>query len=123
MEDQNMQQHITILGVLYIAFGALGVLAAVIVFLAVAGGGLLSGDREAIAITSGIGSIIALFLLVVSVPGIIGGVGLLQRKSWARMLVLILGCLNLLSLPFGTALGIYTLWALTKPESRSLLQG
>lgn len=117
-----MQQHITILGVLYIILGGLGVLAGVIVFVAVAGGGMISGDTEAMAITAVVGSAIAIFLFLISVPGVIGGIGLLQRRSWARILVLILGCLNLLSIPFGTALGIYTLWALTKPETQSLLR-
>jgi len=28
------------------------------------------------------------------------------------MLTLILGCINLIKVPFGTALGIYTLWVL-----------
>jgi len=116
-----MQQHITILGVLYIILGALGILAGVIVFVTVAGGGIISGDGEAMAITAVVGSAIAIFLFLISAPGVIGGIGLLQRRSWARILVLILGCLNLLSIPFGTALGIYTLWALTKPEAQSLL--
>lgn len=116
-----MQKHITILGALYIALGALGVLAAIIVFLAVAGGGLLSGDAQAAAISTGVGSVVAFFLLLVSAPGLIGGIGLLQRRSWSRILVIVLGCLNLLNIPVGTALGIYTLWALTKPESQSLL--
>ena len=42
-----MEQHITILGVLHIAWGALGVLVAMIVFTAVVGGGMLSCDPEA----------------------------------------------------------------------------
>ncbi len=117
-----MQKHITILGVLYIALGILGVLAALIVFVSVVGGGLISGDRQAMAITGIVGSVVALFIFLISVPGVIGGIGLLQRRSWARILVLILGCLNLLNFPFGTGLGIYTLWALTKPETQSLLR-
>ena len=117
-----MQKHITILGVLYIALGIMGILAGLIVLVSVTGGGLLSGDRDAMAITAIIGPAIAVFLFLISAPGLIGGVGLLQRRSWARILVLILECLNLLNLPLGTALGIYTLWALTKPETQSLLR-
>lgn len=116
-----MQKHITILGTLYIALGTLGVLAAIIVFVSVVGGGLLSGDAQALAITSGVGTVVAVFILLISAPGIIGGIGLLKRKSWARMLVMILACLNLLSIPFGTALGIYALWALTRPETQQIL--
>jgi hypothetical protein len=117
-----MQTHIKVLGYLSIAFGALGVLVALIVFVSVAGGGLISGDAEAIAITSGVGSVIAVLVILVSAPSIIGGIGLLQWRPWARILVIILGCLNLLNFPFGTALGIYTLWALTRPEAQSLFQ-
>ncbi len=113
-----MQKHITILGALYIAFGVLGMLFALIVFVSVVGGGLLSGDMGAIAITTGVGSLIGFFLLLVSAPGIIGGLGLLSRRPWARTLVLILGCLNLLNIPFGTVLGAYTIWALTNSETQ-----
>jgi hypothetical protein len=38
--------------------------------------------------------------------------GLFERRPWARILALILGFLALLRFPFGTALGIYTLWVL-----------
>jgi len=42
---------------------------------------------------------------------------LLKRFSWARILVLVLGALNLLNVPFGTALGIYTFWVLLDDQS------
>src|SRR5204863_8362695 len=87
-EEKVMQKHITILGVLYITFGILGVLAGLIVFVSVAGGGIISGDRKAMAITAIVGSAVALFLFLISAPGVIGGIGLLQRRSWARILVL-----------------------------------
>lgn len=116
-----MKQHIDILGWLYIAFGALGLLAAVIVLIATVGGGLLSGDARAAAVASGVGFFVAVLVSVLSLPNLIGGWGLLKRKSWSRMLVIVLGCISLISIPIGTILGIYTLWALTKPEARSLL--
>ena len=115
-----MEKHVTILGVLYIAFSSLGILAAVIVFVVIAGGGLLSGELKAIAITASVGSAIAFFLALVSIPGIIGGIGMLKRKSWARILVMILGFLNLLNIPIGTVVGIYTIWVLMKDETARL---
>lgn len=115
-----MEKHLTVLGVLYIAFGALGIIAAIIVFTAVVGGGLISGDSEAMTITAIVGPTIAFFLILVSAPGIIGGIGLLKRRNWARILVLVLGFLNLINIPFGTALGVYTIWALLKDETVQL---
>jgi hypothetical protein len=42
--------------------------------------------------------------------------GLLERQPWARILGIVVGFLALIRFPFGTALGIYTLWVLL-PES------
>jgi hypothetical protein len=99
----------------------MALLAAVVVFLAIVGGGLLSGDTEAIGITTGVGTLVAAFLLIFAAPGLIGGIGLLKKCSWAWILVLILGCLNLLNIPLGTALGIYTIWVLVQPETKMIL--
>ncbi len=118
----NMEEHVKILGILYIAFSALGLLAAVIVFIAVTGGGLISGDDTAIFVTSIVGTSIAAFLVLLSAPGIIGGIGLLKRQPWSRVLVLVLGVINLINIPFGTALGVYTIWALTNKETEQLFK-
>ena len=112
-----MQNHTKIVGILHAVFGAFGLLAAVVVFLAIAGGGLLSGDAGAMAVTALVGTVIAVFLAVLSLPAIIGGVGLINGKSWARVLVLVLGFINLLNFPIGTALGVYTIWALMKTDA------
>ncbi len=42
--------------------------------------------------------------------------GLFEREPWARFFGLALGFLALLRFPFGTLLGIYTLWVLL-PET------
>ncbi len=117
-----MEKHIQLLGSLYIAFSIIGILIALIVFVFVVGGGLLSGEEEAIAVTSIVGTVLAFFFILFSIPGLIGGIGLLKMKPWSRMLVLVLGFLNLMNIPFGTALGIYTIWALLQDESEKLFK-
>ena len=52
------------------------------------------------------------WLLLKAVVGFAAGWGLLQRQRWARPLALVLGFIGLLDIPFGTALGIYTIWVL-----------
>lgn len=49
-------------------------------------------------------------ILFFSIPSIIGGVGLLNNKSWALTLLLVLGCFKLFSFPIGTAIGIYSIY-------------
>jgi len=52
------------------------------------------------------------FLSLTAAAGILAGWGLLDRQPWGRMLAIVLGCLALIAFPFGTALGIYSLWVL-----------
>lgn len=51
-----------------------------------------------------------IFILLFSVPRLIAGIGLLNKKSWALMMALIWGCLGVFSFPLGTALCGYTIW-------------
>jgi hypothetical protein len=43
--------------------------------------------------------------------------GLFQREPWARVLGLVIGFLALVRPPFGTALGIYTVWVLLPQQA------
>jgi hypothetical protein len=116
-----MKKHIEILGWLYIVFGALGLFMGLAFFLFFAGLALLPDDAAGAGALLIIGWGIGGLMILTSVPGIIGGIGLLKGKSWSRILVLILGVLNLIEIPFGTVLGIYTLWVLLNEEAKQLL--
>ena len=118
-----MEQHVKILGILHLVFSAIGILVAVLIFFGAVGGGLLSGDAAGALIASSVGLVVALIVLVFVLPGLIAGYGLLKYKSWARILAIVLGALNILNFPFGTALGAYTIWALTRPEVQRAFEG
>ena len=62
-------------------------------------------------------SVVAIFILAKAACGFIAGWGLLQREPWARILALVLGFISLFNIPFGTAVGVYTLWALLPSQS------
>ena len=121
-----MEQHVKILGVLNIVWGAMGALGG-LVLLAIFGGvygiagvaiGHNPGAQIALPIIAIIGSVIALFLLILSVPSIIAGIGLLYFKPWARIFALVISVLHLFNIPIGTALGIYGLWVLLSQEGQ-----
>jgi len=120
----NTKQHLTTLGNLYIALGALNVLIALINFAAMAKDGLLSGDARGVteAVTSDVRTAIFSISLLAAALALVGGIGLRKRKSWSWSLVYILACMSLLSVPFGTALGVYALWVLMKPETEQSLR-
>jgi hypothetical protein len=117
-----MQQHVRILGWLFIIYSAVFDLIALIVLVILGGAGAISGDRQALFITSAVAVAIAVILLIISIPGIIAGLGLLKYKQWARILAIILGALHLFSFPFGTALGIYTFWVLLSAQTTPLFE-
>ena len=114
---RDMNKHVTILGILFISFGCLLCVGGIVVNLVVPMAGNISGNDVAMRITSIIGDTLGIFLVILSMPSIIGGIGLLKRKYWARILILVLCFLSLLSIPFGTALGIYGIWILLKSET------
>lgn len=117
---QNMNQHVTILGWLYIASSIVIAMIGLILFPIMAGGALLSGDGEAFIVTSVLGTAMAVFMLLLAAPSVIAGIGLLKRKSWARVLAVVLGILNLTNFPIGTAIGVYTLFVLLQSDAGDL---
>ena len=113
----RLENHVTILSILHIGLSAFVLLATSTVLLILIGGGFLSGEMEAVLATWGVGFLLGGVVLFLTVPGLIGGLGLLKRKAWARILVLVLGFLHLVSFPLGTLLGIYTIWILMQDEA------
>jgi hypothetical protein len=115
-----MEKHVLVVGGLRIAFSVIGLFIATVIFVAIVGGGRISEDPEAIRITSVVGPTIAFFFAILSVPGLIGGIWLIKRQGWARILVLILSILGLVNIPFGTIFGIYSLWVLLNKDTVKL---
>ncbi|MBN1163112.1 MAG: hypothetical protein JXB45_00900 [Candidatus Krumholzibacteriota bacterium] len=127
-----MERDITILGTIHIAWGALGMIGSIILFITIAGAGVISGDYHAMRTTELVASCIAFPLFILSIPGILGGIGLLRYTQWGRILLIIVGFINLLNIPFGTILGIFTVnfllsgrksqWYASRSRERASLQ-
>lgn len=116
-----MDQHFNIVAYLNIAYGALIAAAALLVgsiFSMISGfsGAEITADEA--RILNSIGGFVAFGLLALSLPYFLTGYGILKRLNWGRILGIILGAFALLSIPIGTALGIYSIWALTRPEAQ-----
>jgi hypothetical protein len=110
--------HIRLLGILWIALSAFRLLPGIFL--------LSFFDRhwsflppEVPFFVHGFLHTVGALFLVSGVVGIIAGWGLLERQAWARVLAIVLGFLNLIEMPFGTALGVYTLWVLLPAQSEA----
>jgi hypothetical protein len=123
-----MEQHIKVLSVLFIILGILGIVVA-IAFLVLGAGTaatILAEDdsneaRVGAAWAGGCITFVAALFGIMSIPSIIAGWGLSQRKSWARILAIILAILSLPQFPVGTAIGVYALVILFNDESKRIL--
>jgi hypothetical protein len=123
IKETGSMKDVKLVGVLNIVWGLMGVTGGVIgglilflpAILAQAGYLDRVPRREADTLTAILGLIagaIIIIALVVSLPSLIGGIGLLKGRSWARMLVLVISFFNLLAFPLGTALGVYGIYVL-----------
>ena len=120
----RVQGHVRLLALFWLAFSAFNTVGAVVLY--VIANTIFAhmhdlGAPEA----AGAGtflrpllSVIAILLLAKAALGFIAGWGLLQHEAWARILVLVLGFISLFTnIPFGTALGVYTMWVLLSSDS------
>ena len=122
-----MQSHVDFVGLLFIVWGLLTTLVgvstlalgigAVALITATSRGG---GGQMAAGLTDAAFATLAIIAIVWGVAHVVIGVPLRQRKPWARLLALTLGSIDLLLLPYGTALGAYTLWVLLNEKGKAL---
>lgn len=112
-----MEKHINVVAALQIGLSIFTLLMVILAYsiLNIIGGFI--EEHEGRVILSIIGDVIATFLIIISIPGLIAGFGLYRRKEWARILTLILSVIAIFNFPFGTAIGIYSIWALIQPET------
>ena len=116
-----MDKHVHVISILWIVSGSLGILLAIFLFWLLWGITFIpSIGYEASYILRLVATWISIFLAVFSAPEVIGGIGLLKRKEWGRVLVLVVSFFNLINFPLGTALGIYSFIILLKEETVQL---
>ncbi len=121
-----MEAHKRILGILFIISGAIEILLLIFVSTLLSALFPMIFDRADVDeqwvlvwIVPFIRTLATIIIILISIPSIVGGVGILKQKKWALTLVLILGCFKLFSFPVGTALGIYTIWVYTEDHRRN----
>jgi hypothetical protein len=120
--------HVDFVGVLFIVWGllttlvgvstlALGVGAVALIAQASRGGG---GGQVAAGLTAAIFTTLAVIAIIWGAAHVVVGVPLRQKKAWARHVALMLSSVDLVLLPYGTALGAYALWVLLSESGKSL---
>ena len=117
MDSIKLDSHKKVLGILYVISAVLSMLGMLIlnVFLSVIFSfAFREVDPEDRRIVEMVLSLVQylpyIVIIVISIPTLIAGIGLLTRQSWAVLFAMIMGCFKLFSFPVGTALGVYAIW-------------
>ena len=125
-----MSSHVDFVGILFIVWGllttlvgistlALGVGAVALITSASRGGG---GGQVAAALTAAAFTALAVIAILWGSAHVIVGVPLRRHQPWARLVALMLGSVDLLLLPYGTALGVYALYVLLNEKAKELFE-
>jgi len=124
---ESMEKNAQVMGILWVVYGVMSLVGGIIVLV----GLLLVAQIPEIHWEIGelgpqivriIGVSLGSFLSLLGVLKIVGGLGLLRHGEWARILIMVLSFLSLVNIPFGTALGIYSIVYLMKPEMIELFK-
>jgi hypothetical protein len=125
-----MEKHIQLVGILNIVYrSALLLLSLVLFFIAavfnrfmemiirLSAADIREVPTELLDIVPVILVVVAFLMFIVSAVGIIAGIGVLGKKRWGRILMLVVSFFNLLRIPLGTILGGYSIWVLLNDET------
>jgi len=114
----RVQRHVHLLGILWLglsSFNALGGVALYVIANTVLAPG---GPAHAPLFLHPLLSVLGTVLLGKAALGFLAGWGVMHREPWARPLLLVLAFISLFTnIPFGTALGVYTLWVMLPLDS------
>ncbi|MEA3334745.1 MAG: hypothetical protein U9R25_02475 [Chloroflexota bacterium] len=123
LSERDLHQHVTIVAWLNIISDGFFLLMGCFVFFLLAGIGVAVNESEATPILLVVGLCTGSFMILLALPGIIAGIGLLKRKSWGRILALVVGVFSLINCPIGTIIGGYTLFVLLQESATAYFAG
>lgn len=126
-----MKRHVQFLATLYLAWGAIFALVSVAGFALAAGAFAIAGSNGPVHLGSEMAArltgvtitVVSLIALVWAILHLAVGRQLKRLRPSARLMSIGLAVGNMILLPFGTALGAYSLWVLLKDEGRKLFEG
>ena len=119
------QDHNKMIGIMYLIWGGFNALMMLLLvpFILILLGPMGSDPTPPAEFKAVLGifmGVIVTVSILFAIPPLLAGYALLKRKSWAKVAGIVAACFSALSMPFGTALTVYTLWFLCGPEGDKL---
>lgn len=124
METVKAKNHVNLVAVLHIVFGALTIAGAIVLLFLIQFAGHYIPEDETLVreIVGSIGYLIAGLIAFFGLIDLLAGASLYSYRQWARILVIVISAINCLNVPIGTAKGVYSIWALMQPEVQELFE-
>ncbi|MGA2824284.1 MAG: hypothetical protein ABR927_10995 [Bacteroidales bacterium] len=121
MENSKMKKHVTLVGSIQIGFAVIGLMGAVAIFVALSFARAFTENDDVAQIVLRFLSVsLPILIGTLSTLGLVGGIGLLVYKPWARYLVIVIATLGCVNIPIGTIKGVYSIWVLIQDETIEL---
>ena len=121
--------HVDLVGVLFMIWGSLTILiGGSTLALGMAAASLISAAANAgrgqfaASLTAATFTVFALLALVWGAAHVAVGAFVRRRSHWSRLGAILFGSVDLLLLPYGTALGVYALWVLLHEDAKRLFE-
>lgn len=119
--------HVNFLGILFIVWGVLTTIIGLSTLALGVGAAawLASSSRPAsfaASFTAAAFTTLAIIAIIWGTAHVVVGIPLRRHRYWSRLGALMLGSVDLLLLPYGTALGAYALWVLLREEGKALFE-
>jgi len=124
-----MASHVELVGVLFVIWGGLTMLIGLSTLaLGIGAVSLImstvhpNASGVAARITAGAFMSLALIAIFWGLAHIVVGLPLRQKRHWSRTVALMLAAVDMVLLPYGTALGCYALWVLLSAKGKALFE-
>jgi hypothetical protein len=119
--------HVDFLGVLFIVWGLLTtVIGLSTLALGVGAAALITSSERpssfAASFTAVAFTTLAIIAILWGLAHVAVGVPLRKHRHWSRLGALVLGSIDLVLLPYGTALGVYAIWVLIRQDAKRLFE-
>ena len=124
MEIKNPKSHVSLVASLHIGFGALTVVAGIVTYILLnfATNFIPEYEEVGIIVMKTLSTFLPLLICFFGGIDILAGVALFSYKPWSRIFMLVISAINCLNIPFGTAKGVYSIWALMQPQIMEMFE-
>ena len=117
-----LDTHARVAAVLHIVLACLSLMVLLAIAAVVGAFGALGPswgvDREVATWVGGIGMMVVALFALTAITELVGAVMLLRGSDFGRVMTMVFSGLQLFNIPFGTAVGAYSLWALMRKDAQ-----